>query len=362
MDHVSDPAPAAAPLERDAVVDAYRVILGRDPLPDEPLEGHMHQPSHARMVHDIAMSPEGQARLGIQPQNPLFHYNACVDVRGIVERNIDHGRQPRAGHNVNFLGVAVPIEVFPFLANTGGTLDQIPIPANYHADMAEWAAALRPVELARDTFTMIELGCGWGCWMVNTGVVAKRRGLAIELIGVEGDPLHVDLCHRTMAANGIGTGEYHVVRGVAAASSGIALFPRRREGEDNWGFEPIFGATEQQRDDLVANGSYESLEMIALADVIGDRPFIDLLHIDIQGGEGPLVREAAELLTDKVGYILIGTHSRMLEGGLMTALFDRGWRMEIERPAIFSLENGLPTIRVDGVQGWTNPRFHPVAG
>lgn len=360
MDHVSDPAQATTPLEREAVVEAYRVILGRAPVPGEGLEGHMHQPSHARMVHDIAMSEEARSRLGFQLPNPLLHYNSSVDVRGIVERNIDHGRQPRAGHNVNFLGVAVPVEVFPFLADTGGTLDQIPIPANYHADMAEWAAALRPVEAATDTFTMIELGCGWGCWMANTGVAAKRRGLKIELIGVEGDPLHVDLCHRTMASNGIEADEYHVVRGVAAGSSGIALFPRRQEGEDNWGFEPIFGATEQQRDEFVGNGSYESLEMIALRDVIGDRPFINLLHIDIQGGEGPLVHETAELLTERVGHILIGTHSRMLEGALMTVLFDHGWRMEIERPAIFSLENGVPTTRIDGVQGWVNPRFHPV--
>ena len=360
MDHASAPDQMTTPLTRDAVVDAYRVLLGRAPVPGEPIDNHLQHPSHARMVHDIALSEEARARLAIQLPNPLLHYNTCVDVRGIVERNIDHGRQPRAGHNVNFLGVAVPVEVFPFLADTGGTLDQIPIPANYHADMAEWAAALRPVEAATDTFTMIELGCGWGCWMVNTGVVAKRRGLKIELIGVEGDPLHVDLCHRTMASNDIEAVEYHVVRGVAAGSSGIALFPRRQEGEDNWGFEPIFGATEQQRDELVGNGSYESLEMIALRDVIGDRPCINLLHIDIQGGEGLLVRETAELLTERVGHILIGTHSRMLEGELMTVLFDHGWRIEIERPAIFSLENGVPTTRIDGVQGWVNPRFHPV--
>jgi hypothetical protein len=40
-------------------------------------------------------------------------------------------------------------------------VEGIPIPANWHADIAEWAAALRAVELAEETFTVVELGCGW---------------------------------------------------------------------------------------------------------------------------------------------------------------------------------------------------------
>jgi hypothetical protein len=40
-------------------------------------------------------------------------------------------------------------------------VEPIPIPANWHADIAEWAAALRAVDLARGSFTMAELGCGW---------------------------------------------------------------------------------------------------------------------------------------------------------------------------------------------------------
>lgn len=360
IEYASTPDALVAPFNEQAVVDAFLVLLGRRPSLDELSSGHLLKHSHEEMVSGIAMLPEAQVRLNLQVPNALLHYNTRVDIRGIVEQNIDHNRQPKEGHNVNFLGVAVPIEVFPFLAGTGGTLDIIPIPANYHADMAEWAASIRPIDLAKDTFTMIELGCGWGCWMVNTGVVAKRRGLEIELIGVEGDPRHVELCQKTMASNNIAIGEYSVVRGIAAGSSGIALFPKRQGGEDNWGFEPIFGATEQQQAELVGAGAYESLEMIALADVIGDRAFIDLLHLDIQGGEGQLVRETIDLLSEKVGYILIGTHSRILEGELMTALFERNWRLEIDRPVIFGLENGTPVTQIDGVQGWVNPKFHSV--
>jgi hypothetical protein len=43
----------------------------------------------------------------------------------------------------------------------------------------------------------------------------------------------------------------------------------------------------------------------------------------------------------------------------MDTLFDAGWTLEIERPAIFSLQAEGPQLilRVDGVQGWRNPGF-----
>ena len=54
---------------------------------------------------------------------------------------------------------------------------------------------------------------------------------------------------------------------------------------------------------------------------------------------------------EKVAYLLVGTHSRQIEGRIMDTLLPAGWVLEIERPAIFSLDSGAPEIRVDGVQG-----------
>ena len=72
-----------------------------------------------------------------------------------------------------------------------GVVEPVPIPANWHADIAERAAALRAVEQAHGTFKVVELGCGWGCWLNNTGVAARTLGLAVTLIGVEGDEGHI---------------------------------------------------------------------------------------------------------------------------------------------------------------------------
>jgi len=99
--------------------------------------------------------------------------------------------------------------------------------------------------------------------------------------------------------------------------------------------------------------------MIPLSKVIDNYPKIDLLHIDIQGGEADLISACLSLLSEKVAYIVIGTHSRQIEGRLFDLLLQAGWWLEIERPAILSL-TGHPVVTVDGVQGWRNPRLLPV--
>jgi len=88
---------------------------------------------------------------------------------------------------------------------------------------------------------------------------------------------------------------------------------------------------------------------------------VDLLHIDIQGGEADLVTSSLAFLNAHVAYMMIGTHSRVIEGRLCDELGAAGWELEVERPAIMDI-TGKPAARVDGVQGWRNPRLTDPAG
>lgn len=72
-----------------------------------------------------------------------------------------------------------------------------------------------------------------------------------------------------------------------------------------------------------------------------------------------MVEQSIELLSEKVGYLVIGAHSRSIEGQLFDTLLGSGWILEIERPAILQIADGKPLTQVDGVQGWKNPKFHP---
>jgi hypothetical protein len=289
--------------------------------------------------------------------SPFAHVNTSVDVRGIVARHENPDRKAKPGHLVNYVGVALNTNFVPVISDRDGQVEDVPIPANWHADTAEWAAALRAVELAQGTFTMAELGCGWGAWMNITGAAARRAGLKPYLIGVEGDEGHIGFAHEALTTNGFSSDQYSVLRGIAAATPGVALFPRQNAAGSTWGLEPVFNASEAQRAEALAAQAADELRMIPLSEVIGDRPKLDLLHIDIQGGEADLVSACLPLLSEKVAYVVIGTHSRQIEGRLIADMLAAGWALEIERPAIFTIHEGRPVVTVDGVQGWRNPHL-----
>jgi hypothetical protein len=294
--------------------------------------------------------------------SPFFHYNTIFDPQAIIRRHAVPGLIPRVGYLTNYLGVIIDPKFVPtILTQRAGEVEAIPIPANWHADIAEWGAALRAVELASGSFTMIELGCGWGCWMNNTGVAARRRNLDVRLIGVEGDEGHVAFAREACTINGFDKPEVSLYHGIAAAEDGTALFPRQERAGVAWGLEPIFGASGARRDEAIRSGNYDVLPMIKLADLAEPLGRIDLLHMDIQGGETDLITSCLSVLRKKFAYLVIGTHSRQIEGHLFDTLLKAGWRLEIERPAILSINAEGPTVVVDGVQGWRNPMLLPDA-
>ena len=293
-------------------------------------------------------------------ESPFFHYNDTFDPVSVLYKHAMPNLKPRPGYLTNFLGVLIDPKFFPdILEGRAGEVEPVPIPANWHADIAEWGAALRAVDLARNSFTVIELGCGWGCWLNNTGVAARRAGLDVQLIGVEGNQGHIRFAEEAIAVNGFSSSQRTLYHGIAAAMSGTALFPRQLKAGANWGLKPILNATEEQKQEALASGNFDEQRMIALLDVTEPYSRIDLLHLDIQGGETGLIADSLDLLRNKVAYMLIATHSRQIEGELFRMLQAHGWRLEIERPAILNLHDPAAPSTVDGVQGWRNPILLP---
>jgi len=299
-------------------------------------------------------------RLSKAKTSPFYYYNARFDAEEIIRRHAMADLTPTPGYVTNFLGVRIDPKFFPaILTSRAGEVEGLPFPGNWHADIAEWAAALRAVELARERFTVIELGCGWGCWLNNAGTAARRAGLAVHLIGVEGDEGHIGFAREACAVNGFTPEQVTLRHGIAAAAGGVALFPRQNLAGLHWGLEPVFGASDAEQQAALEAGSHDALPMIALSELAAAQLRIDLLHIDIQGGETDFIAGCLPILAERVAYILVGTHSRQIEGRIMEMLLAEGWHLDIERPAIFSVDDGRPDIRVDGVQGWRNPHLMP---
>ena len=93
----------------------------------------------------------------------LYHYTCEYDAWGVLGRFADPQASATPDTVTNFMGVHVPVKVYPpMLTPLAGTVEPIPDPGNWHADIAEWAAALLSVVRAKDNYRIVELGCGWG--------------------------------------------------------------------------------------------------------------------------------------------------------------------------------------------------------
>ncbi|WP_242153886.1 hypothetical protein [Sphingomonas sp. BAUL-RG-20F-R05-02] len=123
--------------------------------------------------------------------SPFWHYQARLDITGTIRRHAAGPQTARSDYALNYFGMAIDPKFFPeHLEPMKGTVEVDVIPAKWHADMAEFGAALRAVDLAGDVFTVIELGCHWGCWINITGVAARRAGKKVRAVGIEGEPNH----------------------------------------------------------------------------------------------------------------------------------------------------------------------------
>lgn len=288
----------------------------------------------------------------------LYHYYCEFDAIALLQRFARADQVPSPDAVTNFLGVATPVAVFPpILTPLAGKIEGLPVPGNWHADVAEWAGALQAVERASGTFRIVELGCGWGCWLVNMGRAARDRGLSVDLIGIEGDRHHLDNAHAVLQRNGFSDRDFTLHHGVAGPKAGQAIFPNPDADQAAWGGEAIFYPDAETLAQAAEDSSVQILTCQTLADLSGAQP-IDLLHIDIQGAEVDYVKGNMEGLQHYVRHVLIGTHSRVIEGQLMSHFSEAGWHLEMERPAVTPLKNGAPRTQIDGIQVWRNPQLN----
>jgi hypothetical protein len=285
----------------------------------------------------------------------FYHYDASFDPIALIRKYAVENLEATPGYLTNFLGVLIEPRFLPGILNgRDGTVEGLPIPANWHADISEWGAVLRAVELAKQSFTAVECGCGWGCWLNNSGVAARRRGLSVRLLGIEADDEYVGFANGSLATNGFAPQEFTIVRGISAGVPGTALFPKKKTGGTDWGRAPIMISESALAQRPSVPKTHVAIPCVPL-DSLGEGCRIDLLHVDIQGGEVELIRQSMECLQRRVSYLVIGTPSRQIEGQLHELLNPKGFVLELDRPAILDLTtDSSAAVSVDGVQAWRN--------
>jgi FkbM family methyltransferase len=219
----------------------------------------------------------------------------------------------------------------------------------------EWVDVLETAVAATQSFTMIELGAGYGRWLVRAALAVKQYhgDLPIKLIGVEAEPTHFRWLKQHFRDNGIDPDKHELIEAAVDEQDGEVFFHVGKP--DEWYGQAIAEHTDAPSE------SIQKVRAVSLSTILSPLDSVDLIDLDVQGAEFVVLRGAISALNEKVKRVHIGTHGHDIELELRTLFRQNGW-YKLNDYACQSTET-TPWGDVafgDGIQTWINPRLSPV--
>jgi FkbM family methyltransferase len=270
---------------------------------------------------------------------------------------------------VDFLGAKTRISYFETLrSNDSPTLPP------FDEEYFEWVDLLESLSTANGTFTMMELGAGYGRWLVRAALACRLLGdVPYKLIGVEAEPTHFEWMSQHFTDNGIDPADHMLVKGAVSTKDGSTQFlvgnAERWYGqrivllEDRWQGvkQPLkLVMSKSRKDESVQPLRYhfERVKTVGLGTLLTSFERVDLIDLDVQGSELKVIEAAATSVDKKVKRVHVGTHNRKVEAGLRKFFKGLGWLCIFDFPGEGKRETPWGPIDFqDGVQSWTNPRL-----
>jgi FkbM family methyltransferase len=215
------------------------------------------------------------------------------------------------------------------------------------AERFEWIDVLEAVTRAAGGFTMLELGAGYGRWVVNAAAALRAySGLPHSLTAVEAEPTHFRWLELHCRDNDVDANLVHA-----------AVAPRRGSVEFGVG-QPASWYGQAIADGTWSPEQVVTIDAVTLSDLLERLERVDLIHCDIQGAEADVFEEAATSVAAKVQRVHVGTHGPEVEERLRRLFSSLGW--ENVNDYLCGMSAETPWGRIDfedGVQTWVNPRF-----
>jgi hypothetical protein len=211
------------------------------------------------------------------------------------------GRAP-AGYEVDFLGSKYRTAYFTMHRPQPAERYEAPEHPPYDEEYFEWIDLLEAVASAKNRFTMLELGAGWGRWSARAAAVTGKDGK----VG------------------------FHV--GEAATDYGQA----------------IGGTTE--------------IASISLPTLLLPLDLVDLIDLDVKGAELEIISAATRPLAQKVKRIHVETDSEQLHLEIHRLFRRLGWKPHFLYEG--NTADDTPWGRINfqgGTQSWLNPRLNSAA-
>jgi len=265
-----------------------------------------------------------------------------------------HGKPPE-GYKINFLGAKRKSMYKNFEIGPAREDEVLP---DFNEEYFEWIDMLEAVLTAKECFTFIELGAGYGPWSVNAALAAKIIGKDYRIIAVEGEPQHYKWLKENIAENSLNVNQCKLIEAAVTSNEGYCEF--YSGDQTSWYGQRIRFKNDPplSKDYLERGVHFVQVKNINLHSIIKDEKIIDLIHMDVQGSELEIIQSVKNEISSKVKKFHIGTHSAEIEEELRSLFTDLGW--------IPTYDYGLQKIHkteygniyfIDGVQGWVNPKF-----
>ena len=279
---------------------------------------------------------------------------------------------PQAGFQTDFLGIRTRCE---FL--TGAAISAVPVHTGEpHEDYLEWVDLLESILAAKEQYTMMELGAGYGRWTARAAALVRQlRPMPFHMVAVEAEPRHYRWLRQHMSDNQIDAASTTLLQGaVSDHRENVLFYVASPAGEVNeaaaWYGQAITNPCEAV--DALPTVAYEDQEVFQLrsgwksvkvpsfllSDILPEANRIDLIDLDVQGEELKVIASSIEELDRRVARLHIGTHSPEIEQGLRELLNQHGWKCTTDYAGGQMNDTPWGPIEfVDGVQSWINPRL-----
>jgi FkbM family methyltransferase len=288
--------------------------------------------------------------------------------------------QVPSGYGFDFLGTKIRSQfvagLYTYPEGTHLETDYPQVAEEYF----EWIDLLESVVAANGSYTMIDLGAGYGRWSVRAAFALKQYNdqLPYRLIAVEAEPVVYKWMGLHFSDNGVDASKHSLIHGAICEVPQEVLFyiggprggPYDRNPDDWYG--QCVAKDHDTSGDSVPDGEYNgfavrrhksewrsiSIPGVTLASLLKDLDHVDLIDMDIEGQELPAVRSTINELDAKVDRLHIGTHGKEIESELRHLLSTHGWRCQADY-SLFSTSDtpwGIVSFE-NGVQSWVNPRL-----
>ena len=235
-------------------------------------------------------------------------------------------------------------------------------------DYFEWIDVLTAIERAERSFTMMEVGAGYGRWIVNAAAALRRlktpKTLDKHFIALEANQRRFDFMVRNCVENNLPPAETELRRQACTADGKPVLI----KCDDD------YGANVMKNDALLNNEAFTHADRVVVQEQSGrktllekvpaidlvqllNRP-IDFMDMDIQGAELDVLPPAMDALSNHVKLAHVATHSTIIDAKLAHLFHLFGWRPRFIFPyAQMNLTHYGCFRFIDGIQSWENPRF-----